>query len=278
MKVISRSDVAKHSSAANCWVIIRGKVYDLTQFIMEHPGGSETILEYAGSDATDAFNQIHPPDIIERLLPPSVLLGAVEGADVIKKLDLAATTSAAIPLLSVKGERPQVHGKALEAGKLTPPPLSQILNLDEFEVFAKQSISKQAWAYYSSAADDEMTVQENRLAFQRIWFKPRVMINVKHVDCSTTILGYPTSMPVYITATALGRLAHVDGEVVLTKAAASQNIIQMIPTLASCSLEEILAVARPLSTNQTLFFQLYVNANREITQRLIEKAEKGGCR
>ncbi|CAB3410127.1 unnamed protein product [Caenorhabditis bovis] len=49
-----------------CWIIMNGKVYDVTQFIDEHPGGGESILEYAGIDATEAFNDIgHSSDAIE---------------------------------------------------------------------------------------------------------------------------------------------------------------------------------------------------------------------
>lgn len=59
-------------------MIIHGKVYDLTQFLPEHPGGQRIILKYAGKDATDAFDPIHPPDIIQRFLPPEVLKGEID--------------------------------------------------------------------------------------------------------------------------------------------------------------------------------------------------------
>ena len=84
------------------------------------------------------------------------------------------------------------------------------------------------WAYYSSAADDEITHRENHLAYHRIWFRPRVLRDMTTVDFSTTILGQRTSMPIYITATALGKLGHPDGELNLTRAAATKNIIQMV--------------------------------------------------
>jgi L-lactate dehydrogenase (cytochrome) len=73
----------------------------------------------------------------------------------------------------------------------------------------------------------------------------------------------------------LGKLGHPDGEVVLTRAAFKENVIQMIPTLASCSLDEITAARQP---NQTQFFQLYVNGDRTITERLVRKAEQRGCK
>ena len=59
-----------------------------------------------------------------------------------------------------------------------------------------------------------------------------------------------------ITATALGKLGHPEGETVLTRAAGSRGIIQMIPTLASCSLNEMIQASMP---GQNQWFQLYVN-------------------
>lgn len=61
----------------------------------------------------------------------------------------------------------------------------------------------------------------------------------------------------------------------LTRAAHETGIIQMVPTLASYSLDEITAEAKP---GQVQFFQLYVNKDREITKRLIEQAERRGCK
>lgn len=132
-----------------------------------------------------------------------------------------------------------------------------------------------AWAYYSSGADDEISMRENHNAFHRIWLRPRVMVNVKDVDASTTMLGSRTSLPLYITATALGKLGHPEGEVVLTKAAKNRNIIQMIPTLASCSFDEIVDAAGP---GQTQWLQLYVNGNREVSEKFVRHAESRGMK
>ena len=78
------------------------------------------------------------------------------------------------------------------------PDLAEVLSLHDFEHLANQIMSRKGWAYYSSGADDEITMRENTLAFQRIWFRPRVLRNVKTVDYSTTLLGAKTSMPIYI--------------------------------------------------------------------------------
>lgn len=92
---------------------------------------------------------------------------------------------------------------------------------------------------------------------------------------STTMLGQPTSAPFYVTATALGKLGHPEGEVCLTKAAGKHGIIQMIPTLASCSFDEIIDAA---SNDQIQWLQLYVNKNRDVTKKIVQHAEKRGCK
>lgn len=119
------------------------------------------------------------------------------------------------------------------------PHLEEMFNLIDFEAVAARVMKPTAWAYYSSAADDEITMRENRTAFQKIWFKPRVLVDVEHVSTKTTMLGGETELPFYVTATALGKLGHPEGEVVLTRASQKHGVIQMIPTLASCGFDEI---------------------------------------
>jgi L-lactate dehydrogenase (cytochrome) len=118
-------------------------------------------------------------------------------------------------------------------------------------------------------------MRENHSAFHRIWFRPRVLVDVEKVDFSTTMLGTPCSIPFYVTATALGKLGHVEGEVILTRSAHKHNVIQMIPTLASCAFDEIVDAAQP---GQVQWLQLYVNKDRAITQRIVQHAEKRGCK
>jgi L-lactate dehydrogenase (cytochrome) len=130
-----------------------------------------------------------------------------------------------------------------------------------------------AWAYYSSGSDDEITMRENHSAFHRIWLRPRVMVNVKDVDASTTMLGSKSTLPLYITATALGKLGHPEGEVNFTRAAAAKGLIQMIPTLASCSFDEIVGAAQP---GQPQWLQLYVNSDREVSKKFVQHAESKG--
>lgn len=49
------AQVAQHNTPADCWIIIENSVYDVTEFLNEHPGGSERIEPFCGKDATEGF-------------------------------------------------------------------------------------------------------------------------------------------------------------------------------------------------------------------------------
>lgn len=278
----NKSDVQKHNKQDDCWVIVHGKVYDVTEFLPEHPGGSKIILKYAGKDATKKFDPIHPPDTLDKYLPAEKHLGALEGgaAPPPKKKAAPEPTppqSEAEPEAEADDDDEEDDPEEIKRLEYVEnkPPLSQMYNLLDFEHVASKVMTKTAWAYYSSGADDEISLRENHRAFHRIWFKPRILVDVSTVDYSTTMLGTKCSMPIYITATALGKLGHPDGETVLTRAAAKQDVIQMIPTLASCGFDEIVDAA---IDSQTQWLQLYVNSDRAITKKIIQHAEKRGIK
>ncbi|KAI8620577.1 FMN-dependent dehydrogenase-domain-containing protein [Chytriomyces sp. MP71] len=257
--MITHQELATHANAADCWVAIHGGVYNLTTFLREHPGGSKIILKEAGTDATEAYAAYHPKDLIGTILPPGCRVGSLDPA------------SKPVP----RPDAAQAQKGATATGASEKPALSQILNSYDFEAIAKQTMKPEAWAYYSSGAEDEITLRENHLAFHRIALKPRVLVNVSKINTSTTLLGSRTRMPIYITACALGKLGHPEGEAVLTRAAGTRGVIQMMPTLASCSMDEMLDARIP---GQDAWYQLYVNADRNVTRGVIEKAERRGCK
>ncbi len=58
-KTYTMEEVAKHNSKESCWTVIRGEVYDLTNWIDKHPGGADKILKICGKDGTDLFIKQH---------------------------------------------------------------------------------------------------------------------------------------------------------------------------------------------------------------------------
>lgn len=73
LRRISRAEVAKHNRENDCWCIVRGQVLDLTEFLPDHPGGKQSILIYAGKDATKEFDLVHQPEVIEKYTPDAVV-------------------------------------------------------------------------------------------------------------------------------------------------------------------------------------------------------------
>jgi cytochrome b involved in lipid metabolism len=58
-KIYTMEEIAKHNSKESCWTVIRGEVYDLTNWINKHPGGADKILKICGKDGTDLFIKQH---------------------------------------------------------------------------------------------------------------------------------------------------------------------------------------------------------------------------
>ena len=64
-KLISKEELAKHNSAKDCWVSIDNKIYDLTDFLEEHPSGPQPILDLAGKDGTAVFDDVHTRTMLD---------------------------------------------------------------------------------------------------------------------------------------------------------------------------------------------------------------------
>merc|ERR1719191_48241 len=84
---LTMAEVAKHTSETDCWVVLHGRVLDVSKFLKEHPGGVLAIMTFAGKDATEEFDMIHPPDVIEKYAPSAVIgmVGAGGGGGVKKE-------------------------------------------------------------------------------------------------------------------------------------------------------------------------------------------------
>ncbi|CAE6488921.1 unnamed protein product [Rhizoctonia solani] len=258
--LISYDEVQKHNTRESCWIIIRGQVYDVTDFIPKHPGGVKPIVANAGTDATEIYESLHAKGLIEKMLSPSQHIGALD----------PSTAPAPNPEIEEEEER-------IAKARAKLPPLSHVLNLNEFEELAQTVLSKTAWSYYRSAADDEYAHMNNALAFRRYWFRPRVLRGTKTIDTSCEILGVPSALPIFVSPAAMAGLGDPAGEVNITKGAGKTGIIQGISNNASCTIDEI-ANARTDPEKQPLFFQLYVASDRAKSVQTIKRVEELGYR
>ncbi|KDQ64178.1 hypothetical protein JAAARDRAFT_116670 [Jaapia argillacea MUCL 33604] len=94
-KVITLEDLQAHVDKNNLYLLVSGKVYDVTKFVDEHPGGDEVMLAEAGKDATEAFEDVGHSDEARSLMP-DMLVGSFEGIELkkIKKASSAAVENA----------------------------------------------------------------------------------------------------------------------------------------------------------------------------------------
>jgi 4-hydroxymandelate oxidase len=138
------------------------------------------------------------------------------------------------------------------------------VNLNELEKLAHSALSTMAFDYYASGANDEITLRENQAAFQRIFLRPRMLVDVSNRQTAVTALGCQMSMPIGIAPTAFQCMANPEGERATTRAAGRAGTIMILSTLSNTSIEDVLAVA-----TGPVWFQLYVYKDREITRSLV---------
>lgn len=206
------------------------------------------ILEHAGKDATERYAEVHSLSLLSNTLDSANLVGL---------LDTSTIDRESTPMPSKKSKIQLQHEK---------PPLCSLLSSHDFEAVAARSLKPKAWAFYSSAATDLITMKANKSFFDRIWFRPRVLRNVRNVDTSCLIQGVESSLPLFVAPAALARMVHPSGEKGIAAACATRGVIQCISTNASYSATEILSSA---PSTYPFFFQLYVHKKRSDTSALL---------
>merc|ERR1719313_2424503 len=101
------TEVAKHITKEDCWVVLNGAVLDVTKFLPDHPGGELAILTFAGKDATAEFDMIHPPDVVDKYAPDAVIGNVGGGGGGAKKPKKAK--KGAKPVITDKGDKIANH-------------------------------------------------------------------------------------------------------------------------------------------------------------------------
>ncbi|XP_032308880.1 cytochrome b5 isoform X2 [Drosophila ananassae] len=102
-KEIPLATVKTHNKPNDLWLIIDNKVYDVTKFLHEHPGGEETLIDVAGRDGTKAFNDVGHSSEARQILK-KYFIGNLAAADIPKKGPVSATpaTSSQEPVVATK--------------------------------------------------------------------------------------------------------------------------------------------------------------------------------
>ena len=145
------------------------------------------------------------------------------------------------------------------------------VNLDELEADAKPLLTEDAYGYYSSGADSQWTLSENRAALHRYRLLPRCLVDVSNVDTSCELFGRKLAMPILVAPMAMQRLCDPDGELAMARAATAAGSAMILSTMATASVEEVAATGC-----SPLWFQIYVLTRRDVTAAMVKEAEALG--
>ncbi|CAF2932580.1 unnamed protein product [Rotaria sp. Silwood2] len=167
----------------------------------------------------------------------------------------------------------------------------RLLNIEDYRRRAKQILPQMVYDFYGTGSDDQITLDDNQLAYRRIKLRPKIFIDVSSHELSTSVNRHTKllnssvtiSFPCIIAPTALHRLANREhGELATVRAAVAHSTIMCVSTAASTSMELIAEEHQrhikehyPQSHSE-LWYQLYVFPDRRRTQQLIQRAERCG--
>lgn len=147
-----------------------------------------------------------------------------------------------------------------------------IVAAGDYEPYARARLDAAAWAFLVAGAADEVTLHDNRAAFDRIRLRSRVLCSVQGGHTRLDLFGAAYEHPLFLAPIGYQKVFHPDGEAATALAARTLGAPLLVSTLATTLLEDLAA------TGATLWFQLYLRARREDSLALVRRAEDCGCR
>jgi len=156
------------------------------------------------------------------------------------------------------------------------PPLSHlpadIASLSDYEALAQERMNDAAWAFLQGGSGDEQTLRANIEAFSRRCILPRVLTDFSAGgETSLTLFGQAHKAPILIAPVAFQQLMHPEGERATLLAAAFMQTGVVVSTQSGYPLETLAQ-----DTSAPLWFQLYIQPDREFTATLAERAQSAG--
>jgi isopentenyl diphosphate isomerase/L-lactate dehydrogenase-like FMN-dependent dehydrogenase len=159
----------------------------------------------------------------------------------------------------------------MQADHLIKTP-KEAINVFDFEPVCRQNVSPAHFGYMASGIDDEVTLRANREGFLKFQLRPRRLVDVSKVDMTTEILGVKYNSPIVLAPVGGQRSFHDDGEVGVAKAAKAGNHLQILSTVTSNTVEEVMA-----ARGQPIWMQLYATNKWEVAQAIVKRAENAGA-
>ena len=148
----------------------------------------------------------------------------------------------------------------------------QAINVFDFEPVARKNVPPAHFGYMASGIDDEVTLRANRQDFQKFQLRPRRLVDVSKVDMSVTLFGQKYDSPILLAPVGGQRSFHADGEAGVARAAKAGNHLQILSTMTSDSVEDVIK-----DRGAPIWFQLYATNKWEVAEGLVKRAEKAGA-
>ena len=150
--------------------------------------------------------------------------------------------------------------------------MTDTFNVLDYERLSQDKLPKALFEYIRSGTADEVTLKENRTAFQRWFLRPRVLRPVSSLSTATTILGINVDMPVFCSPAGVQALCHSQGECATARAAHRTGILFGLSQHATRSIEQVVAAA----PKGPKWYQSYILKDRPLTLRLVRRAIAAG--
>ena len=150
--------------------------------------------------------------------------------------------------------------------------LSRAHTIYDLRKIAQRVTPQGPFDYTDGAADQEISLNRARRAFEDIEFHPHILRNVDKASLATTLLGKPVNLPVGIAPTGFTRMMNSAGERASSSVAQELGIPFALSTMGTTSIENV-AKAAPHGSN---WFQLYLWRDREKSMELISRAHSAG--
>lgn len=181
------------------------------------------------------------------------------------------------PLASLLEAGDRAEGKLLgwlenlqQSGAIISSP-DQALDVMDFEPAARKAVPPAHFGYLATGVDDDATVRANREGYSRIQIRARRLVDVEKIDMSVRLLGTTWSSPIVICPIGSQKAFHPEGEVAVARAARAKGHLQILSTVTTSSIEDVIA-ARSLPVWQ----QLYPTNIWEVTRAIVKRAEAAG--
>jgi 4-hydroxymandelate oxidase len=146
------------------------------------------------------------------------------------------------------------------------------LDVFDFEPVARKNIPPAHWGYLVSGVDGEDTLKANREAYSRYQVHVRRMIDVSKVDMSVELLGTRFDSPIILCPLGAQKAFHPEGEIAVARAAKARGHLQVLSTVTSTGVEEVIA-----ARGAPVWFQLYTTSSFDIAAKMVKRAEAAGC-